>query len=84
LTEIQKLERLVWCLNNKKKNFLDYLFVDETTVRFLEIPLYQVRRQASYPTAIKSSGKYRLKMNVCGGISSCGPTKFEVSLTSLL
>jgi hypothetical protein len=78
LAGIHKLERFLWCLNNRDNDFLDYLFTDETTIRFLEIPLYHVRRMSCYPNAIKSTGKYRLKMNVCGGISSCGATRFEV------
>jgi hypothetical protein len=60
-------------------DFKDYLFVDETTVRSLEIPLYYVRPRAQRPEAIPASGKIRFKVNVWGGISFKGPTPFIVN-----
>ena len=52
--------------------------MDETTVRVLEVPLYHVRKRGSQPTAIQSTSKYRLKINIWGGISCSGATPFAV------
>ena len=43
-----------------------------------EIPTYHHRLPNSYPEAIPSTSNYRLKLNVCGGISFKGPTDFAV------
>ena len=53
------------------------MFVDETTIRILELPLYQVREKGE-PAGINSTSKYRLKLNIWGGISYRGATPFAV------
>ena len=66
--------------NNINRDFRDYLFVDECTVRVLELPLYHSRTQGNPAKSIPSSAKIRLKLNVCAGISYKGCTNFAVSL----
>ena len=79
LTESNKLLRYLWCKKNENENFEDFLFVDETTVRILDIPLYHVRKPSGRPVAQKCTSKYRLKVNIWGGISSKRSTPFVVS-----
>ena len=78
LSDYHKLQRFIWCTKNKSINFEKYLFVDETTVRSLEVPLYHVRQPGERPEAICSTTKIRFKVNVWGGISFNGPTPFVV------
>jgi hypothetical protein len=59
------------------------LFVDETTIRVLDVPLYHSRPRGSRPEAIASTGKVRLKLNIWGGISFLGSTDFAVSKKQL-
>ena len=58
--------------------FDNFVFVDETTLRVGEIPLYQIRQKGS-PQAQCVSSKQRLKINLWGGISNQGLTTFKVS-----
>ena len=78
---MNKLERLVWCLENRNRDFSHHLFADETMIRFFEVPIYHSRRTfptRTTPVAVPSTSKHRLKVNICGGISSKGPTQFIV------
>ena len=84
LTEEQKIERYQWCLRHQNFNFDNYIFVDETSIRNLEVPLYNSRLPSSYPPAIESSSKYRTKVNLWAGISKRGPTNFFVSFIKIL
>ena len=87
LSDMNKAERLMWCMRYIKRDFSDYLFVDETTVRFFEVPLYQSRKSSpvqNTPVGIPSTSKYRLKLNICGGISCSGPTQFIVRVNYYL
>ena len=84
LSDFQKLKRFIWCQQNQNTDFSNYLFVDETTVRGLEIPLYHVRPRGERPDAVSSTSKIRVKVNVCGGISFKGPTRFLVKNNLLL
>ena len=79
LSEFQKLSRLNWCLRNINNDFENYLFVDETTVRVMEVPLYHVRLPNQLPESIPLRSKLRLKLNVWGGISLKGACPFVVS-----
>ena len=79
MSEYQKLLRFLWCKKHENIDFEDYVFVDETTVRMLEVPLYHSRRKSDRPTAFPRSSKIRLKLNIWGGISYKGPTPFVVS-----
>lgn len=65
-------------MNHKDEDFQNYLFVDETTVRLLEVPLYHIRKVGSQPDAIPATSKIRKKVNIWGGISYKGPTTFVV------
>lgn len=78
MTESNKLRRYIWCKTYENTNFDDYLFVDETTVRILDVPLYQSRKRCGRPQAQSCTSKYRLKVNIWGGISHKGPTPFVV------
>ena len=80
LSESDKLKRYLWCKQNERNEFKDYLFVDESTIRLLEIPLYHSRKKGSVPKSIPQTSKRRLKLNVWGGISFRGPTPFAVTL----
>jgi hypothetical protein len=79
LSEADKAVRYQWCKNNVTNNFENYVFVDETTVRVLEVPLYHLRKRTSRPEAIPHTAKQRLKINIWGGISYKGATPFAVS-----
>ena len=65
-------------------NFENYVFVDETTVRVLEVPIYHLRKANSRPETIPHTVKQRLKVNIWGGISSKGATPFAVSFQNQL
>ena len=84
LTDFNKLQRFFWCQRNVNNDFKNYLFVDETAVRSLEVPLYHVRQRAERPEAIKTSTKIRFKVNVWGGISFRGATPFVVSHNKII
>ena len=84
LSEADKALRYQWCKNNVKNNFTNYVFVDETTVRVLEVPIYHLRKKNSRPETIPHTAKQRLKVNIWGGISSKGATSFAVSLKNKL
>ncbi len=78
LSDFHKLQRYLWCRRHKNTNFENYIFVDESTVRILEIPLYHSRKRATRPAAHSSTSKIRAKINIWGGISYQGPTPFIV------
>ena len=79
LTDFHKLQRYLWCRRHKNTNFKNYIFVDESTVRILEIPLYHSRKRGTRPPAHSSTSKIRAKINIWGGISYQGPTPFIVT-----
>ena len=79
LTDLHKLNRLNWCLTYENADFSNYVFVDETSVRLWDLPLYHWRLKNSYPNAIPMTEKYRNKLNVWGGFSYKGLTRFAVS-----
>jgi hypothetical protein len=79
LTNSNKLQRYIWCKNNSKNTFSNYLFVDESTVRMLEVPSYHSRKKESKPNTVPHTGKAKIKVNIWGGISYNGPTHFAVS-----
>lgn len=78
LTDENKLERLVWCLNNQDTDFSRYLFIDESKINIFDVPPYHIRKKCTRPPAIPCTTKYKLKLNVCGGISERGATEFAV------
>ncbi len=78
MTERHKLMRYIWCRNNINTDFSHHLFVDETTVKVMEIPLYHIRKRSSEPEGVASTAKIRYKLNVWGGISCRGPSDFVV------
>jgi hypothetical protein len=80
LTDLHKLNRLNWCLTHENTDFSNYVFVDETSVRLWDLPLYHWRLKSSYPNAIPMTEKYRRKLNVWGGFSYKGLTRFAVSI----
>ncbi len=80
LKEHHMLERYIWCRNHCDYDFSKTLFVDETTIRVLDVPLYQVRKRDSQPRVIMNTLKLNLKVNIWGGISTKGPTPFIVSV----
>ena len=84
LSEADKAVRYQWCKNNVMNNFENYVFVDETTVRVLEVPIYHLRKAKSRPETISHTVKQRLKVNIWGGISSKGATPFAVSFQNQL
>ncbi len=79
LTELHKLNRLKWCLTHQYTDFSNWVFVDETTVRLWDLPLYHWRLRSSRPEAIPMTEKYRNKLNVWGGMSHKGLSRFAVS-----
>ena len=76
LTQSQKKDRLDWCQANINNSFLNFIFVDETSIWINECPLYIWRPVDSYPEASGFSSKLRQKLNLWGGISCKGPTNF--------
>ena len=78
LTDFHKLQRFIWCKKNENTDFSNYLFVDESAVRLIDIPKFHVRLKNSRPETFPVTSKIRLKINVWGGISSKGPTPFIV------
>ena len=69
LTEHHRMQRLVWCLNNQKTDFSNYIFIDEAKIRLLEVPLYHWRKKSSNPVLIHADNRYKAKINIWGGIS---------------
>lgn len=80
LTVQNKLERLLWCLRSKKKDFRNFLFADETAIWLRDIPTYHLREPTKYPTGIPARTKYGPKFNICGAISFKGITRFAVKI----
>lgn len=80
MKNIHKLNRLNWCLTHENTDFSNYVFVDETSVRLWDLPKYHWRLKSTYPEAIPSTEKHRYKLNVWGGMSSKGLTRFAVSI----
>jgi transposase len=78
LSDYHKADRLIWCLKYQNCNFENYVFVDETTCRLWDMPIYHWRKPASYPDTIPCTEKDRKKVNVFGGISFKGCTNFAV------
>ena len=72
------MQRFIWCLLNIENNFENYIFVDESMIRSLEIPLYHSRLPAKYPDYCGSSKKYTTKINIFGAISYRGASRFVV------
>lgn len=81
LTELHKLNRLNWCLTHQHTDFSNYVFVDETSVRLWDLPLYHWRLRSCRPEVVPMTEKYRNKLNVWGGMSFKGLTRFAVSET---
>ncbi|RNA24864.1 hypothetical protein BpHYR1_040666 [Brachionus plicatilis] len=59
--------------------FTNYIFVDETTIRLSERPIYHLKYPAKYPANIPSTSKYEGKLNIWAGISFKGATNFAAS-----
>ena len=78
LEDHHKLQRYIWCLTHQNTDFTKYIFLDETTVRLWECPLYHWRKTARYPNTIPSTDKYRKKLNVWAEISCQRSTPFAV------
>lgn len=75
---VHKLERFNWCIDHQHIDFSNHVFVDETSVRLWDLPLYHWRLKTKYPKAIPVTEKNRNKLNVWGGMSSKGLTRFAV------
>ena len=81
LLDEHKLSRLIWCKHHKNTDFSKFIFVDETTVRLNDKPLYHWRQKSSLPRSFGCSNKFnRKKINVWVGISFNGVTDFAVSI----
>ena len=78
LNDWHKLNRLIWCQNYRNNSFENHIFVDETTIRLFETPLYNWRYPSTYPHAFNNTSKFRQKLNIWGGISFKGATKLAV------
>jgi hypothetical protein len=78
LTNLHMLNRFNWCMTHKDTDFSNYVFLDETSVRLWDLPLYHWRLRSSRPEAIPMTEKYRNKLHVWGGMSSKGLTRFAV------
>jgi len=76
LNDYHKLLRLLWCKRHEKEDFSRHIFVDETKITIGSIPLYHWRLPEAYPKGVPNSVKYRQKINVWGGISVKGLTRF--------
>ena len=83
ISELDKIKRLVWCLRYKNCDFSNYIFVDETSIRISDKPLYHWRLPSSFPEALPSTHKFSVKINVWGGISFKGTTEFAVKFLIL-
>ncbi|RNA15871.1 Transposable element Tcb2 transposase [Brachionus plicatilis] len=83
LSESHKLQRLIWCLKHYNCDFKEYIFVDETTIRLFEPPMYHLRYPSAYPNAFPCTSKTKSKLNVWGGISFMGPTNLAVFTSNL-
>ena len=81
LEDHHKLQRYIWCLTNQETDFSKYIFLDETTVRLWDVPLYHWRQRSRYPNSIPSTDKFRRKLNVWAGISFQGSTPFAVIIS---
>ena len=79
LSEFDYLRRYIWCKNNQNENF-ENLFVDETTIRILEVSLYDINGRNSRPEDEPCISKIRLKINIWGGISTRGPSPLAVNI----
>jgi hypothetical protein len=56
---------------NKHNSFKNYIFVDECTVRILDVPLYHCRRKGEQ-VSVPATSRIRLKVNIWGAISTKG------------
>ncbi len=77
MNDYHKLLRFLWCKRHEHDDFQNHIFVDETKIVIGSIPMYHWRRQKAYPNGIPNSVKFRLKVNVWGGLSSKGLTRFS-------
>lgn len=68
----------MWCQKYINADLYNYVFVDETSIRLWDLPLYHVRLPSKKPLTFPSTRKDRKKVNIWGGISYEGPTKFAV------
>ena len=84
LSIYHQMLRLIWCLRMKNKDLSKVLFVDETSVRIRDLPIYQWRTPSSYPEASSITSGVKKKLNVFGGISYKGATKFAVRFSKIL
>ena len=82
LSQKNKNARFLWCQIHKNVDFSHHVFLDETTVRVFEVPLYHWRLRTTYPKAYNGTKKFRQKLNIWGGISFKGPTNFAVNIIS--
>ena len=80
LSDLHRLNRFNWCLTYENADFSKYTFVDETSVRLWDLPLYHWRLRKTYPDAIPMTEKYHRVLNVWGGMSYKELTRFAVSL----
>lgn len=64
LNDWHKLNRLIWCQNYRNNSFENHIFVDETTIRLFETPLYNWRYPSTYPHAFNNTSKFRQKLNI--------------------
>ena len=80
LSEENKAKRMVWALENLGNSFENYVFIDESISRTLEVPLYHWRvpgSQSSIKVPFKTN--QRAKINIFGAISWHGASQFIVS-----
>ena len=62
----------------KNYDFKHYLYVYESTVRLLEIPLYPIKKRGSHPKTISKTGKRKSRLNIWAGISYQEATDYSV------
>jgi hypothetical protein len=65
---------------HQNTDFCDYVFVGKTSIVLKDLPLSHWRLKSKYPNGVQIPLKYREKVNIWGGLSTKGLTRFFVSL----
>lgn len=80
LSEAHKRERLAWCIENRYNSFENFIFFDESKLKFDDCPLFVSRLPGRYPNPAGTRNDHLLSVNIWGGISAKGATQFIVKL----
>ena len=73
-----KLKRYLWALNNQNNNFENFVFADESMIQTSRRGIYFNRKKSSHPKSSHSHPRSVKNVNIWGGISYHGPTRFVV------